>query len=43
MLEPSKYEPRDFDKTPSNAFIDIQTPTLQKSLLQENSGTPQDI
>ena len=42
ILEPSEEEPRDFDKT-SNARIDIQTPTLQKSLSYENLGTPQDI
>ena len=33
---------RDFDKTPSNSIIDIQTPTLQKSLPSENLGTSQD-
>ena len=42
ILEPSKEEPRDFDKT-SNTIIDIQTPALQKSLSYENLGTPQDI
>ena len=42
ILEPSEEEPRDFDKT-SNTIIDIQTPTLQKSLSYENLGTPQDI
>ena len=42
ILEPSEEEPRDFDKT-SNTRIDIQTPTLQKSLSYENLGTPQDI
>ena len=42
ILEPSEEEPRDFDKT-SNTIIDIQTPTLQKSLSYENVGTPQDI
>ena len=42
ILEPSEEEPRDFDKT-SNTIIDMQTPTLQKSLSYENLGTPQDI
>ena len=42
ILEPSEEEPRDFDKT-SNTIIDIQAPTLQKSLSYENLGTPQDI
>ena len=42
ILEPSEEEPRDFDKT-SNTIIDIQTPTLQKSLSHENLRTPQDI
>ena len=42
LNEPSEEEPRDFDKT-SNTIIDIQTPTLQKSLSCENLGTPQDI
>ena len=42
ILERSEEEPRDFDKT-SNTIIDIQTPTLQKSLSYENLGTPQDI
>ena len=42
ILELSEEEPRDFDKT-SNTIIDIQTPTLQKSLSYENLGTPQDI
>ena len=42
VLEPSEEEPRDFDKT-SNTIIDIQAPTLQKSLSYENLGTPQDI
>ena len=34
---------RDIDKTPSNAIIDIQTLTLQNSLLSGNLETPQDI
>ena len=42
ILEPSEEKPRDFDKT-SNTIIDIQTPTLQKSLSYENLGTPEDI
>ena len=42
ILEASEEEPRDFDKT-SNTIIDIQTPTLQKSLSYENLETPQDI
>ena len=42
ILEPSEEEPRDFDKT-SNTIIDIQTLTLQKSLLNEHLGTPKDI
>ena len=42
ILEPSEEEPRDFDKF-SNTDIDMQTPTLQKSLSYENLGTPQDI
>ena len=33
-------ESSDFDKTPSNAIIDIQTPTLRKSLSSENLETP---
>ena len=42
ILEPSEGEPRDFDKT-LNTIIDIQTPTLHKSLWYENVGTLQDI
>ena len=42
ILEPSEEEPRDSDKT-SNTILDIQTPTLQKSLSYENLETPQDI
>ena len=43
ILEPSQEESRDFDKTPSNSVIDMETPTLQKSLSYENLGTLQDI
>ena len=43
ILEPSEEEARDFDKLPSNSVIDIQIPTLQKSLSYENLGAPQDI
>ena len=42
ILETSEEEPRDFGKF-SNTDIDMQTPTLQKSLSYENLGTPQDI
>lgn len=43
ILEPLEEESRDSDKTPSKAIIDIQTPTLQKSVLSKNIETPQDI
>ena len=43
ILEPSEEETRDFDKTPSNATIGIQIPTLQKSLSYENSRILEDI
>ena len=43
ILEPSEEESRDFDKTPSNAIIGVQIPTLQKSLSYENSRTLEDI
>ena len=42
ILETSEEEPRDFGKF-SNTDIDMQTPTIQKSLSYENLGTPQDI
>ena len=40
ILKPLERESSDFDKTPSNAIIDIQTPTLRKSLSSENLETP---
>ena len=43
ILETCEEESRDFDKLPSNSVIDIQIPTLQKSLSYENLGTPQDM
>ena len=43
ILEPLEEESRDFDKTASNAIIDIQIPTLQKSLSPKNLEKPQDI
>ena len=43
ISEPSEEEPGDFGKTASNTIIDIQTPTLQKSLSYKNLGTPQDM
>ena len=40
ILKPLEGESSDFDKTPSNAIIDIQTPPLRKSLSSENLETP---
>ena len=40
ILKPLEGESSDFDKTPSNAITDIQTPTLRKSLSSENLETP---